>query len=206
MFDRVDPSAPGPAESAVYLAAEGRKNKGISGADKGNGRGRPRRRSAGLFQKLSAAEREELERWARQRTSPHRLVVRSRIVLLASEGLPTGTIANRLNVTPATVRLWTRRFAVGRLAALTREAPGRGRPRGWSQALTSAVLEATRAHAGHGLTIRDIAAVAHTSPSTVCRVWRRYNLGRDSSADSVDAARAQHAARAQLISETTKRS
>jgi transposase len=198
MFDRVDSPAPGPVEAAIHLAADGRTNKGISDGDNVDGSERAPRRRRGLFQKLSASERHELQRWARQRTSPHRLVVRSRIVLLASEGLPVGAIAARLHLAPATVRLWTRRFAGGRLAVLTQEAPGRGRPRGGSKALASAVLDTTRANAGRGLTVRDIAALAKTSPSTVWRVWRRDGLGPDSSVGSIDAAIER------LISETRK--
>jgi hypothetical protein len=41
------------------------------------------------------------------------------------------------------------------------------------------------------VTIRDIAAFAETSASTVWRVWRRFGLGTDSSIESVDAALAQ---------------
>ena len=196
MFARVDPPAPGVADMALHVASDARKNKGISDADKVGTPECSSRRRGGLFQKLSPSERHELQRWARQRTSPHRLVVRSRIVLLASEGLAISAIAARLRVTPATVRLWTERFAAGRLAALTRDAPGRGRPPGGSRALASAVLQATRAQAGHRVTVREIAGLAHTSASTVWRVWRRYGLGPDASIDSVDAARAQ------LISET----
>jgi Winged helix-turn helix len=191
MCDRVDPAASCLADTAIHLAAESRKNKGTSDGDKVDAYERSSPRRASLFQKISPSERHQLQRWARQRTSSYRLVVRSQIVLLASEGVPIGVIATRLHVTSATVRLWIRRFADGRLAALTGEAPGRGRPRGSSRAVTNAVLAVTRAHAARGLTVRNIAALAHTSPSTVWRIWRRYSLGPDSSSESIEAVLAQ---------------
>lgn len=110
----------------MYVGANARRTKGISEGDIA-GRGETTSRSRGvMFQELSATERSVLQRWARQRTSPHRVVVRSRIVLLASEGLTFRAIAAAVHVTPATVRLWVTRFADGRLPALTREAPGAG--------------------------------------------------------------------------------
>lgn len=187
---------PSTAGWAMYVDGGARGTKGtregdIAGRDETTSRGR-----GALFQELSASERAELQRWARRRTSQHRVVVRSRIVLLASQGLTFRAIAAALRVTPATVRLWVTRFARGRLAALTREAPGRGRRRGGSHALASAVLEATRAHVANRLTVRAVAVTARTSPSTVWRVWRRYGIGPEASITEVDAARAQ------LISET----
>jgi transposase len=125
---------------------------------------------------LSAAERSQLTHWIASRTSPHRIVVRSHIVLLASSGLSVSRIADRLHVAPATVRLWTKRFESGGVAGLTVEAPGRGRPRGASVAATLAVLRATRALYPNGLSIRRVAAWAAVGASTVWRVWNRYNL------------------------------
>ena len=148
------------------------------------------------FQEISAAEQVELQRWARQRTSPHRLVVRSRIVLLASMGLTVVAIAARLQVAAATVRLWRRRFAQGGVAALTSDAPRRGRPAGISLAAAAAVIDATRHLTARRRTVRGVACQAGTSPTTVWRVWRRFGLGPDSS--SVDA----DAAMRKLLSET----
>jgi transposase len=141
---------------------------------------------SGMFQKITHAERAALQALARRRTSPHRLVIRSRIVLLAAEGVSPGEIAGRLQVSPATVRLWKERFTHGGLSALTTEAPGRGRRSGSSLAVTVAVLDATRGLSGHQLTVRSVANQAATSPSTVWRVWRRHGLGPRSSSESIE--------------------
>ena len=151
----------------------------------------------GAFQKIPDAERDQLQQWARRRTSPYRLVVRSRIVLLASEGLPVAAIAAKLQVAAATVRLWRKRFAIGGLAALVSEAPGRGRRSGIPRVIVVAVLEATCKLASRRLTVRGVAVQAGTSASTVWRVWRRYALEPDSSRDSVEAILSQ------VISETS---
>jgi transposase-like protein len=126
--------------------------------------------------RLSSAEWSQLTQWAGSRTSPHRIVVRSHIVLLASGGLSVSGIADRLHIAPATVRLWTKRFESGGLAALTFEAPGRGRPRGASVTATLAVLQRTRDLHPYGLSVRRVAAQATVATSTVWRVWKRYNL------------------------------
>jgi len=139
------------------------------------------------FLKISEPERDQLRKWTRQRSSPHRLVIRSRIVLLAAEGMSNPAIAARLHVAAATVRLWKTRFATGGLAAIMSEAPGRGRRSGSSRAVTIAVLGATRSLAGHRLTVRRVAEQAGTSASTVWRLWRRYGLGPDASNDVVEA-------------------
>jgi transposase len=115
-------------------------------------------------------------------------VVRSRIVLLAADGVSPAAIAAKLQVSPATVRLWKQRFALGGPSALATEAPGRGRRSGTALAVTVAVLEATRAIGRRQVTLRRLAAQAGTSPSTVWRVWRRYDLGPESSGESVERA------------------
>jgi outer membrane protein OmpA-like peptidoglycan-associated protein len=58
---------------------------------------------------------------------PQRVAQRSRIVLLALDGIRTREIASILAVSRATVRLWTKRFAERGPEALLHDAPGRGR-------------------------------------------------------------------------------
>ena len=77
---------------------------------------------------LTSQERAELEAWARRRTSAQALAQRSRIVLLAAEGLNNTEIAQRLGVHRPMVRKWRSRFAEHGLDGLTDE-PRPGRPR-----------------------------------------------------------------------------
>ncbi len=73
-------------------------------------------------------ERKTLEKWFRSSTTEQRLVLRSKIILLAAEGLSTKEISKRLEVRPATVSLWRTRFAAKRLEGL-QDAPRPGKPK-----------------------------------------------------------------------------
>jgi transposase len=168
------------------IGQNGRRTKVTSRADKTTSSKPSGSCEPGAFQKISDAERDQLRKWTRRRSSPHRLVIRSRIVLLAAEGMSVAATAAKLQVAAATVRLWKQRFTHGGLAALTTEAPGRGRRSGTSLAVTIAVLEATRSIPRHDLTVRRVAAQVRTSPSTVWRVWRRHALGSGPSSDSIE--------------------
>jgi transposase len=77
---------------------------------------------------LSDGERARLESWARRRTSAQALALRSRIVLLADEGLNNTHIAQRLGIAVSSARKWRNRFAEHRLDGLLDE-PRPGRPR-----------------------------------------------------------------------------
>ena len=85
---------------------------------------------------LSDVERQHLEKTTRQRTAPQRLVQRSRIVLLAADGLSNSAIKAELHCSRATVVTWRGRFAQHRFAGLADE-PRPGRPRSFSPAAAS---------------------------------------------------------------------
>jgi len=82
---------------------------------------------------LSDDERQHLEKTVRQLTAPQRLVQRSRIVLLAADGLSNSAIKAQLHCARATVVTWRGRFAEQRLVGLADE-PRPGRPRSFSPA------------------------------------------------------------------------
>src|SRR3954454_12847369 len=77
---------------------------------------------------LSAGERAELERRAREVTAPWREVQRARMILYASEGLPDKEVAARLDCHPEIVSRWRRRFCEQRVEGL-QDKPRTGRPR-----------------------------------------------------------------------------
>jgi transposase len=77
---------------------------------------------------ISAADRERLERLVRDRNTPQKVVWRSRIVLLASDGLTAGAIATAVGKSLLTVRRWRRRYIATGVDGLLRDAtrpPGR---------------------------------------------------------------------------------
>ena len=80
---------------------------------------------------LASEERQVLEKRATKYTSPYFEVVRSKIILLAAQGLDNKQIGERLSVPRQIVCRWRKRFFYERLPGLD-ERPGRGRPRVFS--------------------------------------------------------------------------
>jgi transposase-like protein len=80
---------------------------------------------------LSDEERRQLEALVRRGTAEHRLVVRARIVLAASEGAENVVIAKELGVALNTVIKWRKRFFEEGLDGLS-ERKRSGRPRSFS--------------------------------------------------------------------------
>jgi hypothetical protein len=84
------------------------------------------RRAAAV--ELSAEQRQALERMARARAIPARLVERARIVRLAADGLENKQIARQMKMTPEKAARWRNRFLDGGIAALEKDAPRPGAP------------------------------------------------------------------------------
>lgn len=128
---------------------------------------------------ISDADRQIVDGWGRARTTPRRLHLRARIVLLAAQGVPPGQIAQRLGTSRPTVHLWRMRFHAGGLAALEHEAPGRGRRPtilpATVQAIVTATTQTTPARATHWST-RTMAEVFGVSNATVARIWQAHGL------------------------------
>ena len=59
---------------------------------------------------LSDGDRDQLEALVRRRTAEYRMVLRSRIVLAAADGVENASIAERLGVAVNTVIKWRKRF------------------------------------------------------------------------------------------------
>ena len=128
---------------------------------------------------LSEEEREQLRAWSRGRSTPHRLVLRARIVLEAAEGLQNKTIAAALGTEPDTVSLWRRRFQVHRLAGIEKDAPRPGRKPEVPAAVVDRILRKTLEERPRGAThwsTRTMAEAVGVSRETVRRVWKLYRL------------------------------
>jgi transposase len=127
---------------------------------------------------LSDAEREQLESWSRRQTTSNALAQRSRIVLLAGDGLTNGQIAERLGVHRNTASKWRRRFGAERLDGLVDE-PRPGRPRTVLDSQVDEVitrtLESAPKDATHWST-RSMATEVGLTQSAVHRIWRAFGL------------------------------
>ena len=88
-------------------------------------------------------EREQLLAWSRGRSTPHRLVLRSKIVLMAADGLQNKKIAENLRVRPKVVTRWRNRFATHRLNGIRADAPRPGRKPRISQEKIDEIIDRT---------------------------------------------------------------
>jgi transposase len=127
---------------------------------------------------LTDEERETLQRNVRRRTSASALSMRSRIVLLAADGLTNKQIAPRVGACAHTVGVWRSRFVRERLDGLYDE-PRVGRPRDIDDARIEEVvvktLESTPRGATHWST-RSMAKNIGLSQSSIGRIWRAFGL------------------------------
>src|SRR3954465_6388300 len=127
---------------------------------------------------LTEAEREQLESWSRRLTTARALAERSRIVLLAADGLRTGEIADRLSVHRNTVAKGRRRFEAERLDGLVDE-PRPGQPRTITDRKVDEVITKTLESAPRDAThwsTRSMAAEVGLTQSAVHRIWKAFGL------------------------------
>ena len=129
--------------------------------------------------KLSNEDRQVLERWARGRSTPNRLVLRARIVLAAADGKENQAIAAELGTNRPLVGKWRTRFAQSGLAGIEKDAPRGGRPATARHALAARIIQWTTQKEPKNAThwsCRTLAAELSTSHSMVNRVWKANGL------------------------------
>lgn len=127
---------------------------------------------------LAPEERQQLEQWARGRSTEHRLVLRSQIVLRAAEGRTNKEIVRELGTNPTTVGKWRSRFALLRVAGIPEDAP-RGAPPAVPPEMIEKIVEVTLHSKPKGEThwsTRTLADHLGVSHMTVHRVWRARHL------------------------------
>lgn len=127
---------------------------------------------------LTTQQRAALTALVRGRTTPQKMVLRARAVLLCAEGRANHAIAQQLQVNRKTVMLWRKRFAADALDGLVdRSRPGR-KPKLSPQLIESmvnATLQETPAAATHWST-RTLAKRFGVSKMAVQRIWKAHGL------------------------------
>jgi transposase len=128
---------------------------------------------------LSDEERLQLERYERGRSTPARLVLRARIVLLAAEGKQNCDIAAAAGTDRFTVARWRNRFIRLRLRGIEKDAPRPGRRHRFSQEIVLEIVRKTTQElpgdATHWSTRRMAKAVG-VSEASVRRIWHQHGL------------------------------
>ncbi len=128
---------------------------------------------------LTSEEHAQLTTWSRGNAVPHRLVLRSQIILLASEHLENQEIAHRLGVPPNRVCRWRGRFASHRLAGIERDEPRPGRPREITPGQVQRVVDTVRHEKPPNAThwsVRTLARALGMKRTTVNEILRQHDL------------------------------
>jgi transposase len=125
---------------------------------------------------LSEEVRRKLDQQSRGRSTQARVVLRSRIVLLAAEGMQNKQIASVLKVTPRMAALWRIRFLEHGIEGLLQDTPRPGRTPTISRAsLIEKTTQSSPANATQWST-RTMAREMGISKASVSRIWRTHGL------------------------------
>jgi putative transposase len=127
---------------------------------------------------LSKEEDEQLKSIANSRSLPHGLVKRAHVVLMAAQGTPNHTIAQKVSLSPQMVCKWRRRYLQQGLSGLHDELRP-GRPRSISDEEVAVLVRKTlqtKPQDGAHWTIRSIAKGSKLSRPTVHRIWQAFGL------------------------------
>jgi transposase len=118
--------------------------------------------------------------WSHGRSTPHRVVLRSRIVLLAADGHENKQIASRLKIRPETASLWRKRFIDHRLDGIVRDAPRPGRKPRIKQSKVDEIIKRTLHTKPKGAThwttrtlAKELGGVSHMM---VQRIWKTHRI------------------------------
>ena len=118
---------------------------------------------------LAEAEKKQLLRMIRHRSTPRGVLLRIEIVLAAAQGFANRAIARRLSSSVPTVLLWRKRYEAEGLAGLLEDKPRSGRPKQISAEQETAIVEATLKTTADATqwSVRTMAQAQRVSPSTV---------------------------------------
>ena len=128
---------------------------------------------------IGAADRERLERLARGRNTPQKVVWRARIVLLAGDGLTAEGIAAAVGKRLLTVRRWRRRYVAKGVNGLLKDATRPSRIKPLTPDKVKQVVHMTLHEKPPNAThwsLRSMATAADISYSSVQRIWRAHGL------------------------------
>lgn len=128
---------------------------------------------------ISEKDRRIIEAWVRAKKTSQRIVLRSRICLLASEGLSHNAIAKQLGTSRPTVNMWIKRYQEQGLVGISEDAPHGASSRRYDAEKVKAIIEATTQTKPVDSTqwsTRSMAQAQGVSHATVQRIWDAHGL------------------------------
>ena len=125
---------------------------------------------------LTDEQERELTKLSKSKTASVRLVQRSRIVLLAAQGLQNKDIADALGVGRVQVARWRERYVDSGMEGIERDLPRGAPPVKVDVARLVELTTQTQPEAATHWSTRKMAAVLQVSPSTVMRHWQANGL------------------------------
>lgn len=128
---------------------------------------------------LTEEQQKTLLRLSKGRRTEVRVVMRTRIVLLAARGMQNQQIAEELSVSRETVGRWRSRFAEGGIGAITKDLPRCGRKPTKRSEFESRIISATTQTTPTSATqwsTRSLAVELGVTQSMVQRVWKANGL------------------------------
>ncbi len=128
---------------------------------------------------LEASLRNKLLRFSKASNVSPKLRVRSKIVLLASEGMTNKRIAEELGLDEPQVGRWRKRFAEMGLAGIEKDRTRPGRIKALPKSKESEIIRMTLEETPKGCTHWSrslMAAEVGVSESTVGRIWARNGI------------------------------
>lgn len=127
---------------------------------------------------LSDEDRTFFVSLTRSRTLPHGLARRSRIILLAADGLSNNEIAEKVGISKQSVCLWRQRYLREGFKGLYDELKP-GRPRTVEDEAVAKVVRKTlkmQPKNGTHWTIRSMSGETKISSTTIYRIWQAFGL------------------------------
>ncbi|MGH9625969.1 MAG: IS630 family transposase [Bryobacteraceae bacterium] len=128
---------------------------------------------------LTAEQKKALEANVRNRSTPHKVFVRSRIILLSSQGKPIKDIAADVGVSVPAVRRCRIRFMESGLETLAKGATKPGRKAKLPEEKVKEIVHVTMNSTPKDATqwsVRTMAKEFGVSPASVQRIWSAHNL------------------------------
>src|ERR1700693_2728277 len=130
---------------------------------------------------LRRGDRVRLERLARSRATPHRVVERAQMVLASAAGQSGTTICRHLRVSRPTVTCWLDRYETEGMAGILADRPRSGRPKRITPTDEAGIVDRTlhtqppREQSTQWST-RLMAQVTGYHHATIARIWRAHGL------------------------------